>query len=253
MATKFEPANLTAGANAFRRILAVSEGCEGLFILGGSLGSSVNNLAEGKSNATHVGAPVVAPNHLRLGRDLGSLIMDFPETEEITVVVVGRSDEADIAANSPYFVSTNNGPAAADTARTSAGFSFFVNVDGSLRMNAAHWNGSAASAAQGILTGDDAPPMGEWAVFSGRANATISTVRDHTRDKEDTSDPTAVPRDPTTRDVMIGGAYSTSGLVDGTTLQAIVFVYSRFLSDVEVEAVATQAAAIAVQIGLTLG
>lgn len=237
--------------NSIRFIHDVTAGLQGHFIFGGTAGQSSRNLVGGKVSGAFVGVPTFTDDHALLG-PAGYFDTRIPETDNMTVLVVGRTPLKMPGPRHAYFASTNAGPAVAG-GRNSNGFSLYFSGDATLRFFAARWNGSANTPSISTL-GDNEPrvPSSEWSLIAGRCNAAGSTLDDLTVGRPQTqATANDASRDPNTNTVLIGARYGALDTIGSVQIQQAM-IFSGRLSDVDLARAAAQMRSIATLSSITV-
>jgi hypothetical protein len=241
--------HLAAGA-AFRNAASrfqfeVDEGLVGAFLLGGSLGASIRNLTGG-APAEIVGTPTVNAGSLILGPG-GYMQTQVPESTAQTILMVGKVASA---VGSPsdkdcMFCSTNAGPAAADSQRTSNGASFYaLGPSGYLRTFNARYTGGVQTSGTVTLGDDEAFDSEEWALYRTHFDSAGALLRDESGETEETS-VYAVARDRTTNTYRIGMNYGSGVNLGNVEINQIHFFNRKLTDPAEIAAHIAQMRALA--------
>ena len=209
-------------------LASLQAGQESLNVLGGDLKASAANRSQlsDRGAATPMGAPIV--NARWLGLKTGSNYLDLPfgDFEEMTLMAIARSTDLNTsAAAQPVLVGTSDG--------TPSGASLYVGSATSHRTIAYYAGGNAM--------GSNVPGAGlnSWSVLVSRVGAT-GPVGVKTKNMLDGDEGAGV----NTGARVLGGHLKIGGgpgsSFGGTSDIAFVAVWSRQLSDAEIDAAYAQ-------------
>ena len=213
----------------------VVDNLEGWFFINETLAKAARNWAgEDKSDGVFGGAPATSNRFFSFdpvnrGDYLATAI---DETAEMTVLGVIRStDSLDGTLTKPFFITNNNtGFSAGTPSRKSPGFSLYAASTTALSMQAARWTGSATAVETIGITHN----FSNWSFVCARvSNAQKSVWSLSSSQRADAA--SSNPRDPALAKMRIGAALNT--LNNGKSDIAFASIYSRFLTDAEVQAV----------------
>lgn len=201
----------------FGLTIPVTAGLEGAFLLGDGVESCVKNYAEGKADATIIGAPVDGGTYTKFG---GGAYIDtgITETAAQTLIAVGRVGTAVPASTAAHFLSSLSSPG--------SGSRLFQASKTAINVNAAKNN---AADSIGLLRAND----DTMHVVSARtSSSSLLVLNDKTLSTAATSAVTGLARTVSARKFEIG-----SSPVAVSTEMLIAMVYSRVLTDTELDSV----------------
>lgn len=197
--------------------IPVTSGLEGAFLLGDGIESCAKNYAEGKADAKIVGSPVDSGTYTKFG---GGAYIDtgVPETAAQTLIAVGRVGAAVPANTEARFLTTLSSPG--------AGSRLYQASKTAINVNAAKNN--AADSLGLLRAADDTMHL----VVARTSSSSLLVLNDKTIGTTASSTVTGLTRTVSPRNFEIG-----SSPVAASTEMLLAMVYSRVLTDPEVESV----------------
>lgn len=211
----------------------VTRGLEGWFTLDTDMQRFSLNRAPGKPDATIVGAPSAFAAFGRFKGNINYLQTQIPDTDEVTVIVVGKSTSPLIVGgDSAFLVGAHSGPVITPGfTGNGSGASVFLDHPTLSKSIATRSNGSGGTTTGGVsLTGT---PTNTWALRSIRAKSGVATVFvDHTANIT-VAGVDLNPRVLTSNNYRIGSA--TAGF-PGESDISFVAIHSATLTDIELAA-----------------
>lgn len=147
----------------------IARGLQGWFTFDAGSGSFGRNRARGKSNAQIVGAPVAYASHGRFKGGQNYLITDIGDSDEITIMVVGRAvvlptDPADGVFLVGGYQGTSQTPGITGSAGSG---NLYMTDPARLSASAARNNGSGSAGASSVSVTGTLP--NNWAIRAMRA------------------------------------------------------------------------------------
>ena len=210
----------------------IARGLQGWFTFDTSSGSFGRNRAKGKNNAQIVGAPVAYASHGRFKGGLNYLITDISDSDEITIMVVGRAvitptSVTDGALLVGGYVGTSQTPGI--TGNATCGNLFFNN--GTSVIASASRNGGAGTSSAGSVTVAGTSPT-SWAIRAMRAKTgDVTKVFDLTAGVSNVGT-SILQRALSNTKMRIGSATMD---FTGESDISVVGIWATYLSDAEIE------------------
>ena len=234
---------------------SVTQGLEGWFDCAVEARRGAFNRAMGKPQGQVVGAPVAFATHLRMSLGAGYIQTQIAETVEQSIFTLGRAaGPFPDAAAAVIFAGTYMGPVnpatlpAGVTVTSSYGASIYADNNGNILYAASRDNGSGGMTSAGGSIVSGATPSTSWAIRIMKVAAGQTTGYDKTANLQVTPSVTR-SRITSLAPFRLGapsGTTTNSGIVDLS--QAII--YSRALSDDEINAVTAYMRARANKLGI---
>ena len=241
MGNKIYSRDSVAPWNSFM-LPSVQSGLEGWFDCAVEARRGAFNRAMGKQQAQVVGAPVAYATHLRMSLNTGYIQTQIPETVEQTLFTLGRAvGPFPDAANAVIFAGTYLGPVnpatlpPGVTTSNSYGASIYADNNGNISYAASRDNGAGGMTSAGASISSGAVASTNWAIRVMRVAAGQTNGFDKTGNVQVSS---SVPRSRiTSMSPFRLGAPSGSTTNSGTVDLSQTIIYSRALSDDEINTV----------------
>ena len=189
------------------------------------------NLVPGKAAPSIVGTPGAGANFVTLSNNVNYLVTGLTDQAEVTMLTVARVNAGAAAGSFKYMIGNYS---SGGTAPLGSNLYFVNNSANTLATLCSRNNGTSDIAVAATLT--PANSGSTFAFYAARMGASYLRIDDKTRGLN-ASASTANPRStPSGNPYRIGGAGTTTG-TGGVTDMAFAGLYSRTLTDAEIEAV----------------
>lgn len=212
----------------------VADGLEYLNFFSGGAANVARNLAPNKPSGVLFGSPVYNEHSAVFTSQAAYVGTSVEDAPEMTMIAVARA----VADSAAHIISSFSGPRPGGVAGTSYGktmwFTNPTNGDGWVQIQTVQgrWDGIAGSAALNTISGTLPINVNQWVAATGLMGVNTNQMRNNSSGFVDT-DATQLQPDPTSMKLRIGSATISSGSAE----IAFAAVYSRLLTDTEVDAV----------------